>query len=361
MALAGPLVFRIGYSLYARTKLGYLFYKRQMKKARERYPHGHSIPQPVMFNGVKILPIPVLSNNYSYLVIDTHSSTAAAIDPSDPLAVQVRTPPLPRRGRSPAPRGPAPRPPAREIDRGIDPLRRAGVSDAEGWGDGTRPLSPSHSRGATLGDHSGGNMALRRRYGSCRVYGSACDAIPELTNPLSDKETVTVGQLCFKALFTPGHTVGHMVYLLDGKPFEGPACLFSGDLLFLSGCGRIFEGTPETMLASLDTAADLAEDTLLWPGHEYALDCLTFASLLELENPVLEQKLQWANQQRLEKRSTCPSTIGEEKEYNPFLRTHCWELHRALGLQRLRGEDWDSFRARVLKEVRHRKDLYKAN
>uniref|UniRef100_A0A8C3HHH3 PNKD metallo-beta-lactamase domain containing n=1 Tax=Chrysemys picta bellii TaxID=8478 RepID=A0A8C3HHH3_CHRPI len=282
------------YSLYARTKLGYLFYKRQMKKARERYPHGHSIPQPVMFNGVKILPIPVLSNNYSYLVIDTHSNAAAAIDPSDPLAVQVRTPLPPHWDQRPA-------------------LR--------------------HARGPL-----------------CHTLG-----------PLSDKETVTVGQLRFKALFTPGHTVGHMVYLLDGKPFEGPACLFSGDLLFLSGCGRIFEGTPETMLASLDTAADLAEDTLLWPGHEYALDCLTFASLLELENPVLEQKLQWANQQRLEKRSTCPSTIGEEKEYNPFLRTHCWELHRALGLQRLRGEDWDSFRARVLKEVRHRKDLYKAN
>lgn len=57
----------------------------------------------------------------------------------------------------------------------------------------------------------------------------------------------------------------------------------------------------------------------------------------------------------------CPSTIGEEKEYNPFLRTHCRELHRALGLQRLSGEDWDSFRARVLKEVRCRKDVYKAN
>ncbi|KAM7152903.1 putative thioesterase PNKD isoform 1-T1 [Macrochelys suwanniensis] len=318
MALAGPLVFRIGYSLYARTRLGYLFYRRQMKKARERYPHGHSIPQPVMFSGVKILPIPVLSNNYSYLVIDTRSNSAAAVDPSDPLAVQAA-------------------------------IEQEGVT--------LEAILCTHKHW----DHSGGNMALRRRFGSCRVYGSTCDAIPELTNPLSDKETVTVGQLRFKALFTPGHTVGHMVYVLDGKPFDGPACLFSGDLLFLSGCGRIFEGTPETMLASLDAAADLAEDTLLWPGHEYALDCLMFASLLELENPVLEQKLQWVNQQRLEKRSTCPSTIGEEKEYNPFLRTHCRELHRALGLQRLSGEDWDSFRARVLKEVRRRKDLYKAD
>ncbi|XP_074857575.1 putative thioesterase PNKD [Carettochelys insculpta] len=318
MALAGPLAFRIGYSLYARTRLGYLFYKRQVKKARERYPHGHSVPQPLMFRGVKILPIPVLSNNYSYLVIDTCSNTAAVVDPSDPLAVQAA-------------------------------IEQEGVT--------LQAILCTHKHW----DHSGGNSALRQRHGSCKVYGSACDAVAELTNPLADQEIVTVGQLCFKALLTPGHTVGHMAYVLDGKPFEGPACFFSGDLLFLSGCGRIFEGTSETMLASLDAAAELAEDTLLWPGHEYALECLMFASLLEQENPALAQKLQWVTQQRVEKRSTCPSTIGEEKEYNPFLRTHCRELHRALGLQPLSDEDWDSFRARVLREVRRRKDLYKAN
>ncbi|XP_053125768.1 probable hydrolase PNKD isoform X1 [Hemicordylus capensis] len=318
MALAGPLLFRIGYNLYARTRLGYLFYKRQVKKARERYPQGHSVPQPLVFSGVKILPIPVLSNNYSYLIIDTGSNCAAAVDPSDPLAVQ-------------------------------SVIEEEGVT--------LEAILCTHKHW----DHSGGNAALRRRHGSCRVYGSSSDDIPELTDPLSDKETIMVGRLNFKALFTPGHTVGHMVYMLDGKPFEGPASLFSGDLLFLSGCGRIFEGTPETMLASLDTAADLAEDTLLWPGHEYALECLMFASLLQQENPFLEQKLQWVNQQRVEKRSTCPSTIGEEKQYNPFLRTHCQEVQEAVGLQRQGDEDWDIFRARVLKEVRKRKDVYKAN
>ncbi|XP_060629549.2 probable hydrolase PNKD [Anolis sagrei] len=318
MALAGPLLFRVGYNLYAHTRLGYLFYKRQVKKARERYPHGHSLPQPAVFNGMKILPIPVLSNNYSYLVIDTGSNCAVAVDPSDPLAVQ-------------------------------SVIEKEGVT--------LEAILCTHKHW----DHSGGNAALKRRHSSCRVYGSSYDDIPELTDPLTDKETITIGRLNFKALFTPGHTVGHMVYLLDGKPFEGPASLFSGDLLFLSGCGRIFEGTPETMLTSLDLAANLAEDTLLWPGHEYALECLMFANLLELENPFLLQKLQWVNQQRTEKRSTCPSTIGEEKQYNPFLRTHCQAIQDAMGLQRQSGEDWDAFRARVLKEVRLRKDVYKAN
>ncbi|XP_075009060.1 putative thioesterase PNKD isoform X1 [Calonectris borealis] len=249
------------YSLYARTRLGYLFYQRQVKKARERYPHGHSAPQPCCFPGVKILPIPVLSNNYSYLVIDTASSRAAVVDPSDPLAVQ------------------------------------AAIEEEEVM---LEAIFCTHKHW----DHSGGNAALCQQHGSCKVYGSALDAIPELTNPLADREKVSVGCLTFEALATPGHTVGHMVYVLDGGPFGGPPCLFSGDLLFLAGCGRLFEGSPETMLASLDVAVGLGEDTLLWPGHEYALECLTFASLLELDNPALEQKLQWATQQRQEKRST---------------------------------------------------------
>ncbi|NXF62255.1 PNKD hydrolase, partial [Ciccaba nigrolineata] len=240
---------------------GHILYRGQKRGARERYPHGHSAPQPCRFPGVKILPIPVLSNNYSYLVIDTGSGRAAVVDPSDPLAVQAAI-----------------------EEEGV--MLEAIFCTHKHW------------------DHSGGNAALHQRHSSCKVYGSALDAIPELTNSLEDREKVSVGCLTFEALATPGHTVGHMVYVLDGGPFGGPPCLFSGDLLFLAGCGRLFEGSPETMLASLDVAVGLGEDTLLWPGHEYALECLTFASLLELDNPALEQKLRWVTQQRQEKRST---------------------------------------------------------
>ncbi|NXD06146.1 PNKD hydrolase, partial [Nothocercus nigrocapillus] len=304
------------YSLYSRTRLGYLFYKRQVKKARERYPHGHSVPQPMGFGAVKILPIPVLSNNYSYLVIDTSSRRAAVIDPSDPLAVQAVI-----------------------EEEGV--LLEAILCTHKHW------------------DHSGGNAALRQQHGSCKVYGSALDAVPELTNALAHKEQLRVGCLSFEALATPGHTVGHVAYVLDAAPFGGPPCLFSGDLLFLAGCGRLFEGSPETMLTSLDEAVGLGEDTLLWPGHEYALECLSFARLLEPDNPALERKLHWATQRRQDGRSTCPSSLGEEQSYNPFLRTHRRELHEALGLARSHGESRDAFRARVLKEVRRRKDLYK--
>ncbi|XP_068543294.1 probable hydrolase PNKD isoform X2 [Anas acuta] len=304
------------YRLYARTRLGFLFHQWQVKKARERFPHGHSVTQPLVFRGMKIVPIPVLANNYSYLVIDTGSRRAAVVDPSDPVAVQAV-------------------------------IEEEGVT--------LEAILCTHKHW----DHSGGNAELRQRHGACKVYGSALDAIPELTNPLGDKEKVTVGCLTFEALATPGHTVGHTAFVLDAGPFGGPPCLFSGDLLFLAGCGRLFEGSPETMLASLDAAVSLGEETLLWPGHEYALECLSFASLLEPDNPALVQKLLWVTKQWREKRSTCPSTLGEEQSYNPFLRTHCRELHEALGLRRGSGEPPDAFRARVLKELRRHKDLYK--
>ncbi|KAG9463661.1 hypothetical protein GDO78_021342 [Eleutherodactylus coqui] len=208
-------------------------------------------------------------------------------------------------------------------------------------------------------DHSGGNKALKKLYRSCRVYGNACDDIPELTHPLSDREQLAVGRLQFQAFFTPGHTVGHMIYVLDGKSGDGPDCLFSGDLLFLAGCGRMFEGSADTMLASLDKVASLSDNTLLWPGHEYAADNLMFAAVVEPDNGVRDKKYQWVFQQRQDKKCTCPSTLGEEKEYNPFLRTHCRDLHLALDLQRGAEEEWSHFRSRVLEEVRRRKDLFK--
>ncbi|XP_018408067.1 PREDICTED: probable hydrolase PNKD isoform X2 [Nanorana parkeri] len=304
------------YGLYTRTRLGYWFYKRQLKKARERFPHGHSSTQAIVFSGVKVVPIPVLSDNYSYLVIDTTSSQAVAVDPSDPVAVQAY-------------------------------LDREGVT--------LEAILCTHKHW----DHSGGNKSLKKLHKSCRVFGSSCDDIPELTNPLSDRDQLTVGRLQFQAYFTPGHTVGHMIYVLDGKSGDGPDCLFSGDLLFLAGCGRMFEGSAETMLGSLDTVTSLNDSTLLWPGHEYAVDNLKFADVLEPENAVRDKKSQWVSQQRLEKKCSCPSTIGEEKEYNPFLRTHCRDLHMALDLQRGADEEWNHFRARVLEEVRRKKDLFK--
>ncbi|XP_049905757.1 probable hydrolase PNKD [Epinephelus moara] len=315
MARTEKPLFRIAYTLYTRTRLGYMYYKRQMRKAREHYPAGHSTAQPVEFNGIKIIPIPVLSDNYSYLVIDTASSVAVVVDPADPQTVQAV-------------------------------LEEEGVT--------LEAILCTHKHW----DHSGGNKGLKRLHSSCRVYGNAADNIPGLTHPLSHKDSVTVGRMHFKALFTPGHTVGHMIYLLDGRAVDAPCSLFSGDLVFLSGCGRMFEGSATTMLSSLDTVASLSDDTLLWPGHEYAEDNLLFAAEVEPRNAARENKYQWVLLQRGQKLCTSPSTIGEERQYNPFLRSHSAELHLALGLQQFQDEDWTQFRARVLEELRKHKDLY---
>ncbi|KAJ8255275.1 hypothetical protein GJAV_G00203040 [Gymnothorax javanicus] len=305
MARTEKPLFRIAYTLYTRTKLGYIFYKRQVKRARQRFPTGHSSVRPMEMGGIKIIPIPVLSDNYSYLVIDTTSSQAVVVDPADPQMVEMF-------------------------------LKEEGIS--------LQAILCTHKHW----DHSGGNESLRRLHTSCVVYGSAVDNIPGLTHPLSDRDCIDVGQLHFQAFFTPGHTVGHMIYLLDGRALGGPSSLFSGDLVFLSGCGRMFEGSATVMLSSLDTVSSLSDDTLLWPGHEYAEDNLMFAAEVEPNNTARENKFLWVLQQRVQKLCTSPSTLKEEKEYNPFLRSHTQELQQALGLQQGPTEDWTNFRARVL-------------
>ncbi|XP_040057079.2 putative hydrolase PNKD isoform X2 [Gasterosteus aculeatus] len=315
MARSEKPLFRIAYALYTKTALGYMYYKRQMRKAREQFPAGHSAARPTEMDGIKIIPIPVLSDNYSYLVIDTASGVAAVVDPADPQTVQAV-------------------------------LEEEGVT--------LEAILCTHKHW----DHSGGNKGLKRIHAACRVYGNAADNIPGLTHPLSHDDSVTVGRMHFKALFTPGHTVGHMIYLLDGQAVDAPSSLFSGDLVFLSGCGRMFEGTATTMLSSLDTVASLGDETLLWPGHEYAEDNLLFAAEVEPRNAAREEKSQWVLQQRSQKLCTSPSTIGEERQYNPFLRSHAAELHLALGVQQLQDEDWTQFRARVLEELRKCKDLF---
>ncbi|KTG00695.1 hypothetical protein cypCar_00025281 [Cyprinus carpio] len=286
MARTEKPLFWIAYSLYTRTKLGYIFHKRQIRKAQERYPAGHSRTQPTIINGIKIIPVPILSDNYSYVVIDTASNMAVVVDPADPQPVQAC-------------------------------LEEEGVA----------------------------LQAVLCTHKHC---------------PLSDKDTIDFGaRLHFRAFYTPGHTVGHMIYMLDGRVIGGPSSLFSGDLVFLSGCGRMFEGNASTMLSSLDTVGSLNDDTLLWPGHEYAEDNLLFAAEVEPCNVVREQKLQWVLQQRGQRLCTCPSTLAEEKQYNPFLRSHSQDLQRALGLQQKQDEDWTLYRARVLEELRRRKDIYK--
>ena len=123
----------------------------------------------------------------------------------------------------------------------------------------------------------------------------------------------------------PAHTNGHVAYY-----FPKLKAVFTGDTLFIAGCGRVFEGKANTMVASLNRLAALPDDTQVYCGHEYTEKNLQFALTLEPHNAALKAKYDWAGKTRSEGNFTVPSTIGDEKHFNPFLRTDSAELRASL-------------------------------
>ncbi len=122
------------------------------------------------------------------------------------------------------------------------------------------------------------------------------------------------------------------MYLVHGDP-EEPSALFTGDTLFVGGCGRFFEGSGEDMYKALfKTLAPLPNDTRVYCGHEYTVSNLRFALRVDPGNKALKNKLTWAETQRKAKRFTVPSTLGEERSYNPFMRVHLDAIKLGLGL-----------------------------
>src|SRR6478672_123980 len=166
-------------------------------------------------------------------------------------------------------------------------------------------------------DHVGGIAELRARY-DVPVFGPAGEAIPRRTHALSDGDRIEVpgvGLAC--ALFDiPGHTAGHIAYYTTG---DDPL-LFCGDTLFAGGCGRIFEGTPEQMWASLAKLAALPAATRVYCGHEYTLANLAFAEAVEPDNADVRARIARERVKRDRDAPTLPSTIGDEHATNPCLR-----------------------------------------
>ena len=167
-------------------------------------------------------------------------------------------------------------------------------------------------------DHIGGLDALRDATGAA-VYGPARERIPEPLARVSEGDAVEVLGRRFQVLDVPGHTAGHIAYYcpdVDGSPL-----LFCGDTLFSGGCGRLFEGTPAQMLSSLDKLAALPGTTRVCCTHEYTLSNLKFARAVEPGNTELIHYVQRCEGLRRSDQPTLPSTIGQEQQINPFLRT----------------------------------------
>jgi hydroxyacylglutathione hydrolase len=163
------------------------------------------------------------------------------------------------------------------------------------------------------GDHVGGLPRLARN--GVPVYGprAEADSIRRLTHTLDDGDRIDVLGLSLSALAIPGHTAGHIA-------FYGEGLLFCGDTLFSAGCGRLFEGTPAQMHASLQRLAALPGSTQVYCGHEYTLANLTFAQAVEPHNSAVTRAMATARDQRARGLPTLPSTLTHERAVNPSLR-----------------------------------------
>ncbi len=257
-----------------------------------------------------VVPIPLLSDNYGYLLVGPDGERSAVVDCSDA------------------------RPVLHEVER--RGLRLEAI------------LSTHHHY-----DHVGGNDDVARTVPGVRVIGSRADRtrVPALTEALADGETFAVAGLKGRALYIPAHTSGHLAYVFD----DGEPCVFSGDTLFAAGCGRLFEGSPAQMMASLAKLAALPDPTQVYCGHEYTEKNLRFARELEPENRAIAEKLARVERLRADGRPTVPSTIAEEKATNPFLRSRSPELRASI---RARFPDVADDDVAIFAKTRELKDAY---
>lgn len=167
-------------------------------------------------------------------------------------------------------------------------------------------------------DHVGGVDELRDATGA-KVWGPAREKIPEPVSRLAEGDRIEALGHSFRVIDVPGHTTGHIAYYCE--EFEGRPLLFCGDTLFSGGCGRLFEGTAAQMTQSLEKLAALPGETRVCCTHEYTLSNLKFATAVEPGNLQLIHYRQRCEELRAQGLPTLPSSIGLEKQVNPFLRT----------------------------------------
>jgi hydroxyacylglutathione hydrolase len=221
---------------------------------------------------LEVVQLPVLNDNYVYLVHEPVSGAVAVVDPA-------------------------------VADAPLEAAKECG------WHI-THILNTHHH-----GDHVGGNLKIKAATG-CTIVGPAYDRdrIPGIDVEVKEGDDFKLGEAAADILFVPGHTRGHIAYF-----FKGDHKLFIGDTLFAMGCGRLFEGTPAQMFDSLGKLKKLPKDTLIYCAHEYTLDNGTFALTVDGDNPDLIARMQEVRQMRAENKPTVPSMLSDELKTNPFL------------------------------------------
>jgi len=254
---------------------------------------------------MQIALVPLLTDNYGYLLHDPASGATAIVDPSEAGPVLA-------------------------------------AAEARGWRL-SHILNTHHHA-----DHSGGNLGLKQATAAV-VVGPAPDRarIPGIDIALDEGGRFRLGDAEAEILFIPGHTKGHIAF-----HFRGERALFCGDTLFSLGCGRMFEGTAPMMWASLDKLRRLPAETRVFCGHEYTAAKARFAISIDPDNQALRRREREIAELRAQNRPTIPSTMGEERAANPFLRADDPALAAAVGLP-------DAPPAEVFGEIRRRKDNFR--
>jgi len=197
------------------------------------------------------------------------------------------------------------------------------------------------------GDHVGGNMEIKAATG-CTIVGPGHDPdrIPGMDVQVKDGDTYTLGKEQAQVFFVPGHTSGHIAYW-----FKDSDALFCGDTMFSIGCGRLFEGTPQQMWTSLSRLRALPPQTQIYCAHEYTESNIRFAVSVDPNNAALRKREAEVKALRAAGKYSVPSTLGEERAANPFLRADAPELAAAIGMAGRSPVD-------VFAEVRARKDKF---
>lgn len=205
-------------------------------------------------------------------------------------------------------------------------------------------------------DHIGGVAGLRARWPQATVVAPEDDRIDCADVRVVDGERLVLAGCGFDVLAVPGHTLSHVAYHLHGDG-DRPGLLFCGDTLFSLGCGRLFEGSPAQMLASLSRLAALPADIRVCCGHEYTLANAAFARAVEPDNQALRRRTEEAHAMRQAGHPTLPATLADERACNPFLRVGQPAVHAAIA-KRLGREPADDVEA--FAELRRWKDGFRA-
>lgn len=199
-------------------------------------------------------------------------------------------------------------------------------------------------------DHVGGASELKRKTG-CKIIAGYEGHSSDVDKVVEDGRILSMGEAQIKVITTPGHTRSSVCYYMQPSNTVPKGMLWTGDTLFIGGCGRLFECDPQTMWDSLLKLASLPDDTLVYCGHDYTVENYEFALSIEPDNDAVKKRLDEIRRTVGQEGLSVPSSISQEKMTNVFLRADSSELRAALGMK-------DAPAGEIFAELRRRKDHF---